>query len=83
MNIDHHLTSANSERAQGIFSKITFLKSVHSKEKDEACLGFLVKDFTKSFHRGGVNDIDSKLSLVYHKILLLFREAIQLKLDMY
>ena len=28
---------------KGIFSKITFLKSVHSKEKDEACLGFLVK----------------------------------------
>ena len=44
-----------SEGAQGIFSKITFLKSVHSKEKDEACLGFLVKIFTKSVHRGGVN----------------------------
>jgi hypothetical protein len=46
-------TSATSEGAQGIFSKITFLKSVHSKEKDVACLGFLVKIFTKSVHRGG------------------------------
>jgi hypothetical protein len=27
---------------------------VHSKEKYEACLGFLVKIFTKSGHRGGV-----------------------------
>jgi hypothetical protein len=27
---------------------------VHSKEKDEACLGFLVKIFTKSLHKGGV-----------------------------
>ena len=41
-----------SEGAQGIFSKITFLKSVHPKENDEACLGFLVKFFTKSVHRG-------------------------------
>jgi hypothetical protein len=49
------LTSATSEWAQGIFSKITFLKLVHSKEKDEACLGFLVKIFTKSVHRGGVS----------------------------
>ena len=43
-----------SEGAQGIFSKVTFLKSVHSKEKDEACLGFVVKIFTKYLHRGGV-----------------------------
>ena len=48
------MTSATSEGAQGIFSKITFLKSVHSKEKDGAYLGFLVKNFTKSVHRGGV-----------------------------
>ena len=50
------LTSANSatsEGVQGIFSKIMFLKSVHSEERDEACLGFLVKIFTKSLHRGG------------------------------
>ena len=33
------------------FLKVTFLKSVHSKEKDEVCLCFLV---TKSLHRGGV-----------------------------
>ena len=38
-----------------MFSKITFLKSVHSKEKDEACLGFLEEIFTKSVHRGGVS----------------------------
>ena len=49
------MTSATSEGAQGIFSKGTFLKSVHSEEKDEACLVFLVKSFTKSVHRGGVN----------------------------
>ena len=36
--------------------RITFLKSVHSKEKDEACLGFLVNIFTKSVHRGGVEN---------------------------
>ena len=47
-------TSATSEGAQGIFPKVTFLKSVYSKEKYEACLGFLVKIFTKSLHRGGV-----------------------------
>jgi hypothetical protein len=48
-------TSATSEGAQRIFSKVTFLKSVHSKEKDEACLGFLVKVFTESLHRGIVS----------------------------
>ena len=47
-------TSKTSEGAQEFFSKITFLKSVHSKEKDEACHSFLVKIFTKSVHRGGV-----------------------------
>ena len=46
-----------SKGAQGIFSIITFLKSVHSKEKDEACLGFLVKIFTKSVYRGGVTNM--------------------------
>ena len=30
------------------------MKSVYSKENDEACLGFVVKIFTKSLHRGGV-----------------------------
>jgi hypothetical protein len=50
-------TSATSEGAQGIISKITFLKSVHSKEKDEACLGFLVKIFTKSVHRRGAHGV--------------------------
>jgi hypothetical protein len=47
-------TSATSEGAQGNFSKITFLKSVRSKEKDVVCHSFLVKIFTKSLHRGGV-----------------------------
>ena len=37
-----------------MFSKITFLKSVLSNEKDEACFGFLEEIFTKSVHRGGV-----------------------------
>ena len=37
------MTSATSEGAQGISSKITFLKSVCSKEKDEVCHSFLVK----------------------------------------
>ena len=47
-------TLASSEGAQGIFSKITFSKSVRSNEKDEVCHSFLVKIFTKSLHRGGV-----------------------------
>ena len=47
-------TSATSEGAQGIFSKITFLKSVCSNEKDEVCHSFVVEIFTKSLHRGGV-----------------------------
>jgi hypothetical protein len=33
---------------------VKFFKNVHSKEKDEACLGFLEEIFTKSVHRGGV-----------------------------
>jgi hypothetical protein len=52
-------TSATSEGAQGIFSKVTFSKSMHSKEKDEACLGFLVKIFTKSLHIRGVRMVYS------------------------
>ena len=51
-------TSATSEGAHGIFSKITFFKLVHSKEKDEACLGFLFKTFTKSVHRVGVSVVN-------------------------
>ena len=47
-------TSATSEGAQGIFSKVTFMKSVHSNQKDEVCHSFLVEIFTKSLHRGGV-----------------------------
>ena len=47
-------TSVTSEGAQGIFSEITFLKSVRSNEKDEVCHSFLVEIFTKSLHRGGV-----------------------------
>ena len=31
-----------------------FSENVHSKEKDEAYLGFLENIFTKSAHRGGV-----------------------------
>ena len=47
-------TLATSEGAQGIFSKITFLISVCSNEKDVVCHSFVVKIFTKSLHRGGV-----------------------------
>ena len=55
-------TSATSEGAQGIFSKITFLKSVRSNEKDEVCHSFLVEIFTKSLHRGGVTNHFSGVS---------------------
>ena len=61
------MTSASSEWAQWIFSKITFLKSVHSKEKDEACLGFLEEIFIKSVHRGGVMPIPS-ITSIFKKI---------------
>ena len=39
-------STTTSKGAQGIFSKITFLKSVLSKEKDEVFHSFLVKIFT-------------------------------------
>ena len=74
-------TSATSERGKGMFSKITFLKSVHSSEKDELCPGFEVKTLTKSVHREGVLRIDYflqkicntlkmglKLNLIVHKV---------------
>ena len=48
-------TSATSEGAQGIFSKITFLKSGRSNKKDEVCHSFVVEIFTKSLHRGGTS----------------------------
>ena len=48
------MTTATSEGALGIFSKITVLISVHSNQKDEICHSFLVEIFTKSFHRGEV-----------------------------
>ena len=64
-------TSATSEGAQGIFSKITFLKLVHSKETDEACLGVLVKIFTKSVHRGGVNMVASQVGSDSHYLVVL------------
>ena len=35
-----------------MFSKITFLKSLHSNEKDELCYSFEVEIFSKSLHRG-------------------------------
>ena len=49
------MTSVTSERGKGIFSKITFLKSLHSSKKDELCPSFEVEIFTKSLHRGGVD----------------------------
>ena len=44
-----------SEGAQGIFSKTTFFKSVHSNKKDEVCHSFIREISTKYLHRGGVN----------------------------
>ena len=58
-------TLASSEWAQGIFSKILSLNSVHSKEKDEACFGFLVKFFTKYVDRGGVAIALTVLSIIF------------------
>ena len=47
-------TSATSERGKGIFSKITFLKSVHIPAKKMSYIPALrSKIFTKSLHRGG------------------------------
>ena len=59
MKFEHRSSFALGDlrRGSGIFSKVTFLKSVHSKEKDEACLGVVVKFFTKSLHRGGVMNV--------------------------
>ena len=56
-----------SEGDQDFFSKIIFLKSVHSKEKDETCLTFLVKIFTKSLHRGGVIIVQCPLCMFASK----------------
>ena len=39
---------------------------MHSKEKDEACLSFLEKNFTKSVHRGGV---ECHSQFQYHEIV--------------
>ena len=55
-------TLVTSEGAQGIFSKITFLKSVCSNEKDEVCHSFVVEIFTKSLHRGGVRGGGQKMA---------------------
>ena len=49
-----HRSTFDLGALRDFFSQITFLKSVHSKEKHEACIGFVVKIFTKSLHRGGV-----------------------------
>ena len=68
------LASETSEGAQGFFSKITFLKSVHSKERDEACLGFLVKIFTKSLHRRGVKKHPGEV----HNLFILLQKSLNL-----
>ena len=66
---DRHSTSLTSDWAQGFFQKVSFLNSVHSKKKDGVCLGFLVKIFSKSLCRGGVDDImvrvGQRLDLVF------------------
>ena len=46
--------TVNSEGDQGIFSKVTILKSEHSNKKDEVCHSFLVEISTKSILTGGV-----------------------------
>ena len=53
----YHSASATSNGAQGNFSKSVILNSVHSKETNEVCLGFLVKIFHKSPRRGDVDNI--------------------------
>ena len=46
----------------GNFLKKYIFESVHSKEKEKACLGFLVKFFTKSIHSGGVTEEKNNIS---------------------
>ena len=41
-------------RGSNDFFKNYILKSEHCKEKDEVCLSFVVKIFTKTLHRRGV-----------------------------
>ena len=59
-----------------MFSKITFVKSVRSKEKDEACHSFLENIFTKSVHRGGVKNVKvmrlGSVAFGYHFILYMY-----------
>jgi hypothetical protein len=43
-------------RGSGIFFKNYIFEISAYKERDEACLSFLVKIFTKFLHRGGVLD---------------------------
>ena len=49
---------------------------MHSKEKDEACLGLLEEIFTKSVHRGGVFFIkkNPKEGTFFHTIVILFSD---------
>ena len=73
-------TSATSEGAQGIFSKITFLKSVRSNEKGEVCHSFVVEIFTKSLYRGGVtvlriNPIKATLAIVQFFLAILIKSG--------
>ena len=49
------LTSVISEGAQGIFSKVTVLRSERSNKKDDECHSFLVKISTKYLFTGCVS----------------------------
>ena len=54
-------TSATSKRAQPIFSKITFLKSLGPMEKNELYLGFIVTKKIKLVLKGGVVGLQFQL----------------------
>ena len=57
LNLNRPLTSETSDGAQGTFSKIRFLISGQTNEKDELCFGFVVKIYTKSLCIVGVSSI--------------------------
>ena len=44
-----------SEGTKCIFSKVTYLKSVHQVEKDGVFCGFFVKSFAVSINKRGLN----------------------------
>ena len=51
---------------------------MHSKERDEVCLSFLEEIFTKSVHRGGVNNFINYYVLSDWQILEYFEALIKM-----